>query len=904
MPDRKNNIHTTNLNNNIMKKLLLRTMVLLCALVVGTSIARAQATVYTTGNNITWTHSNGVIIAETTYDACKMGKGSSTTVTVPVGTTKLYVHCAAWNGESANLGISAPTGVTITPTSWTLTADSGIAGSSTNFTLNTQDNASTSYYKEFTLSGVTSASAITFTTASNKRAVIWGINAEAPVTPSITASNVNLEYNATNGSIGYTIGNPSNPAGTLTAAITAGNVGSWLTLGAVSGSSVAMTCSANNTSVARTAIVRLTYTYDTNKTVTKDVTVTQADNPNVYDDISSVNAASTPYKVKGTVVATNNKGYIIGDGTGYVYVYLNATPTKNVNDKVSILGTTESYGNVIQFTNTATITETATSNYDKTPACSTVDATAMAVYNSGLHLSDYVQFEGTLAKNSSYYDITVGTATARISYPTSAQSTALDALVNKLVRVKGYFAGVNSSKFMVVLESAEEVSTPVIIATPTSRTGFTYMPGYGPSTAKTISVTGSNLTANITLTSSSDYEMCLTENGDYTNSLTLTQTAGAVSATTVYVRLKAGLTSNDYAGTITLTSTGATDVTVNLTGNVITTTSLPFSWTGGNNTPNNAGETELAAETGVEVNLGGGFAASNAPYRLKFDAVGKYVIVYTDEKPEAVSFTAKLFAAASTGSKIKVQGSTDGITFTDIQEFTIKGAANSTFEFTTTEAFNTNHRAVKLIMSAKDQNVGVGAISISSASAIPVTITDADYAIVVPKQKVDFTDTGVKAYTAEVGSSNVVLTEVKKVAANTPVVVYKDVTATTTFNIPVTTADADAIGTNNLLVSDGSITSDDSYDIYALASKGSPAVVGFYHVKAGTKVPAGKCYIRVAKSSSARELFGFAFDDEAMGVNEMKAQKIDGQFYDLQGRKVANPTKGLYIVNGKKVIIK
>lgn len=326
---------------------------------------------------------------------------------------------------------------------------------------------------------------------------------------------------------------------------------------------------------------------------------------------------------------------------------------------------------------------------------------------------------------------------------------------------------------------------------------------------------------------------------------------------------------------------------------------LPFEATGTD------GKSGLEARAGVVASISDDYAASSAPYRLKFDGVDKHVTIFTDVKPEAVSFIAKLPNATTTdaGTKMKVQGSADGVTFIDIQEFTLKGdVANSTFEFTTTNAFATTDRVVRLILTSKDQNVAVGAISISSASAIPVTITDADYAIVVPKQKVDFTDTGIKAYAAEVSSNQVVLTEIKKVAANTPVVVYKDVNATTTFDIPVTTAAADAIGTNNLIISDGSITSDDTYDIYGLAKKSE--VVGFYHVKAGTKVPAGKCYVRIAKSSTAREFLGFAFDDEATGVNEMKAQKVDGQVYDLQGRKVANPAKGLYIVNGKKVVIK
>jgi hypothetical protein len=36
----------------------------------------------------------------------------------------------------------------------------------------------------------------------------------------------------------------------------------------------------------------------------------------------------------------------------------------------------------------------------------------------------------------------------------------------------------------------------------------------------------------------------------------------------------------------------------------------------------------------------------------------------------------------------------------------------------------------------------------------------------------------------------------------------------------------------------------------------------------------------------------------------VNAEKQNGQFFDLQGRRVAKPAKGLYIINGQKVVIK
>lgn len=94
----------------------------------------------------------------------------------------------------------------------------------------------------------------------------------------------------------------------------------------------------------------------------------------------------------------------------------------------------------------------------------------------------------------------------------------------------------------------------------------------------------------------------------------------------------------------------------------------------------------------------------------------------------------------------------------------------------------------------------------------------------------------------------------------------------------------------------------DGSTIYALGKKND--IVGFYLVKSGVQVPNGKPYLEVT-SSGAREFIGF--DDETTGINEVATSnfQVSGtDVFDLQGRRVAQPTRGLYIVNGKKVIIK
>ena len=48
------------------------------------------------------------------------------------------------------------------------------------------------------------------------------------------------------------------------------------------------------------------------------------------------------------------------------------------------------------------------------------------------------------------------------------------------------------------------------------------------------------------------------------------------------------------------------------------------------------------------------------------------------------------------------------------------------------------------------------------------------------------------------------------------------------------------------------------------------------------------------------------FFDETTGISEVmgNTEKASGIYYDLQGRRIAQPQKGLYIVNGKKVVLK
>ncbi len=114
-------------------------------------------------------------------------------------------------------------------------------------------------------------------------------------------------------------------------------------------------------------------------------------------------------------------------------------------------------------------------------------------------------------------------------------------------------------------------SSPSISVSPTSLTGFSYIAGSGPSAEQSFTVSGSNLTTAINLTPPANYEISTGTGIGFvaTNPIVLNHTAGTVASTTVYVRLKAGLSVNNYNGeNISVTSTGADPKTITCSGSV------------------------------------------------------------------------------------------------------------------------------------------------------------------------------------------------------------------------------------------------------------------------------------------------------------------------------------------------
>ena len=308
--------------------------------------------------------------------------------------------------------------------------------------------------------------------------------------------------------------------------------------------------------------------------------IAEATYTRTYNYISDITSANN-YTVKGTVVAVNGtSAFVLGDGTGYVYFY--GSHSKSVGDLAIITdGHVKTYNHVFEFEN-GTLSVAASSTYTTgTPAITSWTESIFNSYSgSGVNnLSTYVQVVGTYTHSTKEISIAGTTKIVKLSTNTDYSS-----LNGKIVKVKGYFAGFNSSgttptTMYICPESVEAV--PVLTTSVTSISNFTYNVGGGPD-AKSFTVSGANLTDDITVsTNSANFEISSDNSNWQTSDITISKGSGTVAATTIYVRLKSGLDSNTYNGKITVSSDGADDKEITLTGTVKHTIAISGSITNG-----------------------------------------------------------------------------------------------------------------------------------------------------------------------------------------------------------------------------------------------------------------------------------------------------------------------------------
>ena len=194
---------------------------------------------------------------------------------------------------------------------------------------------------------------------------------------------------------------------------------------------------------------------------------------------------------------------------------------------------------------------------------------------------------------------------------------------------------------------------------------------------------------------------------------------------------------------------------------------------------------------------------------------------------------------------------------------------------------------------------------VSTADPVPVTITEYMYASFSSDKDLDFTPvTGLKAYIVTGANGSTILTEqVYKVKAGTGLVLFSQ--TADTYNIPVADKGKDYSETNNMIAvteDNTTIGVPDEGTNYVLAVQDGKAVFAYIAIVEAT-LGKGKAYLHLDGAPAAPYL---SFEGgETTGIGNVNRETItNNQYYTLDGRRVENPSNGVYIVNGKKVVIK
>ncbi len=684
-------------------------------------------------------------------------------------------------------------------------------------------------------------------------------------TPSISADDVELAYDDTSGSIEYTIGNPV--AGTsLTAEVTGGNEGNWLTLGEVGETSVPFTCSANETTEPRTATLTLTY-----DEVTKVVTVTQAAAPLIYTTIPDLLAAATSTSTPVTVTfgnwvvsGVNSNQLFVTDGTNGFIMYQSNHGFAVGN---TLSGTVSC--NLVLFNGSAEITGvtseteglTVGTNGSVTPVVTTIDA--LGAVNTGSVVT---------LNNLTYNGSVLSDETNEVT-PYNSLYRDMSFEANRVYNVTGVFVMNNTTK-RILPRSADDIEEvvdgredPEIAFTPSTITITQDEQFDQPTFGNPNNVSVSFDTTNADVASWNNG----LELGSSTGTATITATFGGndsylpATATLVVTVNEKGATSamfdfdKDYAtlfpslnGGTSSSSSTAGDITEDLTATV-----------------DGVSLTVSAAESGTANRIW------NGSPRLRM-----YSGTLTISAPANAVITELTIS----------QGKWNSGNTADTGTLTSTNWTGNAQTVVITIAGNTQFKSID--------------VKYVPVETVTATISAAGYATFANEKAVDFSAAeGLTVLTAQYNKNTdkIDYTEVtsKKVPAGKAVVLKG---AQGEYNGTVI-ATADELVNNGLKVDLTNNTPATGKE-YCLARLNG--VVGFYKVKVGVDVKAGKAYLEIERTGTTGGAKDFyAIEDETDGINAINnSHQTVESVYNLSGQRVNKAQKGIYIVNGKKIVVK
>ncbi len=533
----------------------------------------------------------------------------------------------------------------------------------------------------------------------------------------------------------------------------------------------------------------------------------------------------------------------------------------------------------------------------------TIDSQALGGVKEGettlTETTDYTVSSNTITLTDAHKAIVAPTDIKLINRITYDDSSTDDKDVDVTLAKNGdFFEGTAT-----IGATTYTVKVPVDTSTPllslSAATGTISLNSYTPTGTVKVTVTGANLA-----------------NGTFN-----APTADGVTVTPATVEITDGTLSQEFTITTTATTAASTDITFAYTGAESKTFTLAYSKTA----KRSVAQTDVTSATTWDWKNAG-----SASIELKGEGVtdpqnGKeFILSDLPEITNDATFNSQALKVAcqwpNRGENSYLQGNTIKFNVTvpgtvqvwfsntsnrddnaKNRRFLYVNGTNSDVytlnqDFVNTEAIAVPAGEVVINAFTGEETPAATMVRVNKIIFTPtVTIGDAGYATYVAAEDVAVPE-GVKAYfvTAADGGK-ATLEKVSDIPEGAAVILEG---AKGTYALTATTATTDAA--SNLLKASTGLTADGTQ--YVLASK--DGVTGFYKLANGETLPAGKAYLVV--DGLAPQFIGFSFG-EATGIAAVEANGagiLNDGLYNLQGQRVAQPRKGMYIVNGKKVIIK
>lgn len=174
--------------------------------------------------------------------------------------------------------------------------------------------------------------------------------------------------------------------------------------------------------------------------------------------IGAITSAGT-YKVSGAaVLATYTRGFVMGDDTGAILVYLGQNSNCQVGNMVTVEGPVVEYDGIWEFNTLSEVTTVGTTTVERgTPE--KLDGAGLDALLANPEIK-YISYTGVLSANGGTYNVAVNGAASAIGhiiFPTDV--AALDALLGQIVNVTGYCIGSQNSKYVQTMLTSVESTT-------------------------------------------------------------------------------------------------------------------------------------------------------------------------------------------------------------------------------------------------------------------------------------------------------------------------------------------------------------------------------------------------------------------------------------------------------------